>query len=78
MRTCAEEVKARGAKVVIITDNARLALGIDESPIIIPSNGPLTALIGILPLQFIAYELAVLRGVNPDVPRNLAKAVTTD
>ena len=78
MRTCAEEVKARGARVIVITDNPKLANGVDENPIIIPNNGPLTALISILPLQFIAYELAVLRGVNPDVPRNLAKAVTTD
>jgi glutamine---fructose-6-phosphate transaminase (isomerizing) len=30
------------------------------------------------PLQLIAYELALLKGINPDVPRNLAKAVTTD
>ena len=29
-------------------------------------------------LQLIAYELAVLKGYNPDLPRNLAKAVTTD
>jgi len=78
MRTAAEEVKARGAQVIIITDNPKLALGIDKDPIIIPSNGPLTALIASLPLQLIAYELAILRGINPDVPRNLAKAVTTD
>jgi glucosamine--fructose-6-phosphate aminotransferase (isomerizing) len=78
MRTAAEEVKARGAQVIIITDNPKLALGIDNDPIIIPNNGPLTALIASLPLQLIAYELAVLRGINPDVPRNLAKAVTTD
>mmetsp|Transcript_23290 Transcript_23290/g.22447 ORF Transcript_23290/g.22447 Transcript_23290/m.22447 type:complete len:689 (-) Transcript_23290:63-2129(-) len=78
MRIAAEEVKARGAKVFIITDNPKLALGIDADPIIIPSNGPLTALIAVLPLQLIAYELALLRGINPDVPRNLAKAVTTD
>jgi len=78
MRTAAEEVKARGAQVIIITDKAKLAQGIDSDPIIIPNNGPLTALIASLPLQFIAYELALLKGVNPDVPRNLAKAVTTD
>jgi glucosamine--fructose-6-phosphate aminotransferase (isomerizing) len=78
MRTAAEEVKARGAMVIVITDNAKLAQGIDPEPLIIPNNGPLTALIAALPLQLIAYELAVLRGVNPDVPRNLAKAVTTD
>lgn len=78
MRTAAEEVKARGAKVYVITDNPRLALGLDNDPIIIPNNGPLTALIACLPLQLIAYELAVMKGINPDVPRNLAKAVTTD
>lgn len=71
-------MKARGAKVYVITDNARLAQGIDSNPVIIPNNGPLTALIAVLPLQLMAYELALLRGVNPDVPRNLAKAVTTD
>jgi glucosamine--fructose-6-phosphate aminotransferase (isomerizing) len=78
MRTAAEEVKARGAHVIVITDKAKLAQGIDSDPIVIPNNGPLTALLASLPLQFIAYELALIRGVNPDVPRNLAKAVTTD
>eukprot|EP00601_Ochromonadales_sp_CCMP2298_P019417 CAMPEP_0173296302 /NCGR_PEP_ID=MMETSP1143-20121109/14875_1 /TAXON_ID=483371 /ORGANISM="non described non described, Strain CCMP2298" /LENGTH=687 /DNA_ID=CAMNT_0014236119 /DNA_START=184 /DNA_END=2244 /DNA_ORIENTATION=+ len=78
MRTAAEEVKARNAQLHIITDNPKIALGLDPDPIIIPSNGPLTALTAVLPLQLIAYELAVLKGLNPDVPRNLAKAVTTD
>lgn len=78
MRTAAEEVKARGADIIIITDNPRLAKNLVNDPIVIPSNGPLTALIATLPLQFIAYELAVLKGINPDKPRNLAKAVTVD
>jgi len=51
---------------------------LDGDPIIVPSNGPMTALGAVLPLQFIAYELAVARGINPDTPRNLAKAVTVD
>ncbi|CBJ27311.1 conserved unknown protein [Ectocarpus siliculosus] len=55
-----------------------LAEGLDDDPIVIPSNDRLTALIGVLPLQLIAYELALLKGINPDTPRNLAKAVTTD
>jgi len=78
MRTAAEEVKARGAKVYVITDSPSLANGIDPNPIVIPSNGPLSALIAVLPLQLIAYELSILKGINPDVPRNLAKAVTVD
>ncbi|CAN0461357.1 unnamed protein product, partial [Ectocarpus sp. 12 AP-2014] len=56
-----------------------LAEGLDEDPIVIPSNDRLTALIGVLPLQLIAYELALLKGINPDTPRNLAKVcVVTD
>ena len=78
MRTAAEEVKARGAHVVIVTDKAELADGLDENPIVIPSNGPLTALGAVLPLQLLAYELAMQRGINPDTPRNLAKAVLVD
>lgn len=61
MRTVAEEVKARNAKVIIITDNASLARGLDDKPIVIPRNGPLTALIAVLPLQLIAFELALPR-----------------
>jgi len=61
MRTAAEEVKARGAEVIIITDKASLAEGLCDNPILVPSNGPLTALGAVLPLQLIAYELAMLR-----------------
>jgi len=78
MRTAAEEVKARGAELIIITDKAELADGLTSNPIVIPSNGPMTALGAVMPIQLIAYELAVMRGINPDTPRNLAKAVTVD
>jgi glucosamine--fructose-6-phosphate aminotransferase (isomerizing) len=63
MRTAAEEVRARGAKLIIITDKPSLAEGLDDNPIVIPNNGPLTALGAVLPLQLIAYELAMLRYV---------------
>lgn len=78
MRTAAEEVKARGAELIIITDKRSLARDLCENPIVIPSNGPLTALGAVLPLQLISYELALMKGINPDTPRNLAKAVTVD
>ena len=61
MRTAAEEVKARGADLIIITDKPSLARDLDDNPIVIPNNGPLTALGAVLPLQLIAYELAMLR-----------------
>ncbi len=47
------KVKARGARVYVITDNPKLAANIDNDPVIIPNNGPLTALIAVLPLQVI-------------------------
>eukprot|EP00533_Pseudo-nitzschia_delicatissima_P005356 CAMPEP_0116096450 /NCGR_PEP_ID=MMETSP0327-20121206/10186_1 /TAXON_ID=44447 /ORGANISM="Pseudo-nitzschia delicatissima, Strain B596" /LENGTH=721 /DNA_ID=CAMNT_0003588151 /DNA_START=69 /DNA_END=2234 /DNA_ORIENTATION=+ len=78
MISAAEEVKARGAELIIITDKPSLARDLDDNPIIIPQNGQLTALTGVIPLQLIAYELALIRGINPDTPRNLAKAVTVD
>jgi len=78
MRSAAEEVKARGAELIIITDNPSLARDLDDNPIIIQPNGDMTALAGVIPLQLIAYELSLIRGINPDTPRNLAKAVTVD
>lgn len=77
MRTACEEVKARGAQLIIITDNKKLADGLDDDPIIIPPNGPLTALGAVVPLQMIAYELAMLKDNNPDAPRYLLKSYPT-
>lgn len=76
MRTAAEEVRARGAKTIVITDNPRLASGVADEIIVIPSNGPLTALLGIVPIQLLAYEIALLKNLNPDKPRNLKKTIT--
>lgn len=76
MKTAAEEVRARGAHTIIITDNPKLAQHLADDLIYVPSNGPLTALLGIVPIQLLAYELALLKGINPDMPKNLAKAIT--
>ena len=80
MRVAGAEVRARGARTIVITDKKSLARGIaDEGDtIVVPSNGPLSALLTVIPLQLIAYEMAVLRGIDPDKPRHLAKAVTVD
>ena len=61
MRTAAEEVRARGAELIIITDKPSLAKDLTDNVIVIPSNGPMTALGAVLPLQLIAYELALMR-----------------
>ena len=61
MRNAAKEAKASGADLIVITDDETLAQELDENPVVLPANGPLTALGGILPLSLIAYELAMLR-----------------
>lgn len=80
MRIAAAETAARGVMNIIITDKPSLASNVcDPTNIInIPSNGMLTALLAVIPLQLLAYEISVLKGFNPDKPRNLAKAVTVD
>ena len=42
----------------------------------VPEAEELNPVIQIIPMQVLAYELAVLRGLDPDKPRNLAKSVT--
>jgi len=78
MKTAAEEVKGRGAYNIIITDCPDELKELAQDIIVIPKNGVLTALLAILPIQLLAYEMSVKRGIDPDKPRNLAKAVTVD
>jgi glucosamine--fructose-6-phosphate aminotransferase (isomerizing) len=83
MKIAAQETKSRGAHNIIITDSPHLARGLaaDEDIILVPRNGPLTALNGVVPAQLLAYHLAdqnPLIGKSMDTPRNLAKAVTVD
>ena len=45
----------------------------------IPSSDPqVSALLGVLPLQLLSYHVSVLRGFDPDFPRNLSKTLTVD
>ena len=77
----AEEVLARGGRVVMISDAAgvarlqdRLAFGIA-----IPHCAPFVApLLYALPVQLLAYHTAVAKGTDVDQPRNLAKSVTVE
>lgn len=76
MLNAAQQLKARGAYLVCVTDFPELVKDVADDFIVIPSNGPLTALLAAIPLQLLAYELAVAKGNNPDKPRGLAKTVT--
>jgi len=74
------EVKARGAKVILLTD-----VSMDdysdkvESIILLPTGDYFTApLLASIPLQLLAYEVAKFKGTDVDQPRNLAKSVTVE
>lgn len=72
------EIKARGATVVLLTqfdvENDALDL-IVKLPC---TDQCLMPLVSIYPLQMIAYKTALLKGLDPDKPRNLAKSVTVE
>ena len=75
------QVKARGAFVIAITNSHSLTTetsGVIDRVLWVPDDGQLSPLLAVFPLQLIAYELAILRGNDPDRPRNLAKCVTVD
>ncbi len=75
-----QEVKSRGAKVIsVITENGHELRHLSDEIIEIPSTlEPLSPMLSIVPLQLLAYHIAVLRGCDVDKPRNLAKSVTVE
>eukprot|EP01130_Rhizamoeba_saxonica_P014122 TRINITY_DN6121_c0_g2_i2.p1 TRINITY_DN6121_c0_g2~~TRINITY_DN6121_c0_g2_i2.p1 ORF type:complete len:634 (-),score=111.52 TRINITY_DN6121_c0_g2_i2:1801-3702(-) len=79
MITVMEEVTTRNAFCIVIT-NLRVLDSRKHPDIVIriPSNGPLTYLLAIIPVQLLAFEISILKGINPDFPRNLAKSITVD
>jgi glucosamine--fructose-6-phosphate aminotransferase (isomerizing) len=75
-----EEVKARGGRVIAIVTEGDTALAkLADHRIEIPETlDLLTPILSVLPLQLLAYYIAVRRGCNVDQPRNLAKSVTVE
>ncbi len=75
-----EEVKARGGRVIAIATEGDAALArLADHRIEIPETlDLLTPVLSVLPLQLLAYYIAVRRGCNVDQPRNLAKSVTVE
>ncbi len=79
-RSNIEEVKARRGPVVAITTegNHELAKKADEVIYVPPTLDCLYPLLTVVPLQLLAYHIAVARGCDVDKPRNLAKSVTVE
>ncbi|MCC7036760.1 MAG: glutamine--fructose-6-phosphate transaminase (isomerizing) [Alphaproteobacteria bacterium] len=77
----AQEVIARGGKVLLISDKQGIAKLKDKSAwtIEIPECDPFVApILYTIPVQLLAYHVAVIKGTDVDQPRNLAKSVTVE
>jgi glutamine---fructose-6-phosphate transaminase (isomerizing) len=75
-----KEVESRGGKVVVLTDDAKTASEIAAYRFLtLPrASHYLTPIVMTIPLQLLAYYIAVQRGTDVDQPRNLAKSVTVE
>ena len=69
----AMEFKARGAFIIGISSTKEAVF---DEWIEVPDTGITSSIINVIPAQLLAYQLALLRGNDPDKPRNLAKSVT--
>ncbi|HVT41425.1 MAG TPA: glutamine--fructose-6-phosphate transaminase (isomerizing) [Acidimicrobiales bacterium] len=74
------EVRSRGATVVLLADDGdEESAAVADHVLWVPPVSPLLApVVGVVPLQQLAYRLARLHGHDPDRPRNLAKTVTVE
>ena len=76
-----QEVAARGARVIVVTDEAGAAEAktLTDDVIVMPDAGALAApLVQVIALQLLSYHAAVALGTDVDQPRNLAKSVTVE
>ena len=75
-----EEVKARNGRILgVVSDSGAELIGRVDHMIKVPQTLPfLQAVLTTIPLQLLAYHIAVLRGCDVDQPRNLAKSVTVE
>ncbi len=75
-----EEVRARGGKVIAIASeqNKEIAKLVDHVLYIPETIDALVPILSVIPLQLLAYQMAVMRGCDVDKPRNLAKSVTVE
>ena len=75
-----QEVRARGGELYVFADaDSQMTSSDDVHVIQLPEHyGQLSALLHVVPLQLLAYHVALVRGTDVDKPRNLAKSVTVE
>ena len=72
-----EQIKSRGSPIYLISNKYINGVN-EENTIIIPKKNKLYSILNIIPLQIIAYYISILRNINQDFHRNLAKVVTVE
>jgi len=73
------EVKVRGARAIVVgEEDPRLRANGDDLVVIPKSDAQINALLAVLPLQLLSYHMSVMRGYDPDFPKNLSKTLTVD
>jgi glucosamine--fructose-6-phosphate aminotransferase (isomerizing) len=80
LRSNLQEVKARGGELFVFADNDSAFISEPGVTVLhVPNIDPILAPIAyVVPLQLLAYHVAVLKGTDVDQPRNLAKSVTVE
>jgi glutamine---fructose-6-phosphate transaminase (isomerizing) len=76
-----QEAAARGAQMIVFSDEAGAAklAGIATETVVLPTVDPFVApILYAIPVEVLAYHVAVLKGTDVDQPRNLAKSVTVE
>ncbi|MCX5725851.1 MAG: SIS domain-containing protein, partial [Candidatus Saganbacteria bacterium] len=75
-----EEVKARGGKVIVLATEGDkdIRKKVDETIYVPTTSETLSPILAVVPLQLLAYYIAVKRGCHVDQPRHLAKSVTVE
>ncbi len=76
-----QEAAARGGQIIVFSDEAGAAKlkGIATETVVLPTVDPFVApILYAIPVQLLAYHVAVLKGTDVDQPRNLAKSVTVE
>ncbi len=73
------EAKIRGARTITVAEEGtHLHANGDDLFAILNSDAQISALSGVLPLQLLSYYMSVMRGSNPNFPRNLSKTLAVD
>jgi glucosamine--fructose-6-phosphate aminotransferase (isomerizing) len=79
MISAINEVTTRGGRAIAIAEPDARLTGNAHDLISLPAAGPLlNPILATIPLQLLAYRLSLVRGLDPDFPRNLSKTLTVD